>query len=168
MTSHLNRRLMMAGAAATVPALAYVLVGFVNSDSQINATTGAPAISTTATAKSPVGQYSIAVAAGSLAAHNYSFKFVSGSMTVTKAALIATAGNPPVETEDILPAFTHSLTYSASGLIKGDSPASAAADAPALTPIPASPDDFDQAGDKDGEQQYRDISQSSPDANEPE
>ena len=69
---------------ATVPALTYAMTGFVNGDSQAKATTGQPALSTTATSKSATGSYPITVKAGTLAAANYSFALVNGTLTVTK------------------------------------------------------------------------------------
>src|SRR5439155_771400 len=53
--------------------------------------TGAPSLTTTATATSPVGAYTITETAGTLAAGNYSFSFVNGTLTVNKAVLTVTA-----------------------------------------------------------------------------
>ena len=69
---------------ATVPALTYAMAGFVNSDTQAKATTGTPALSTTATSKSAAGSYPITVKAGTLAAGSYTFTLVNGTLTVTK------------------------------------------------------------------------------------
>ena len=69
---------------ATVPALTYTMAGFVNSDTQATATTGKPALSTTATAQSAAGSYPITVKAGTLAAGSYTFTLVTGTLTVTK------------------------------------------------------------------------------------
>jgi hypothetical protein len=69
---------------AAVPALTYAMTGFVNGDTQATATTGAPALSTTATSKSVPGSYPIAIKAGTLAAANYTFAFVNGTLKVTK------------------------------------------------------------------------------------
>ena len=63
----------------------YMITGFVGSDTQANSVTGTPTLSTTATQASPVGSYPIAVGLGSLAAPNYTFVFVNGALTVTKA-----------------------------------------------------------------------------------
>jgi hypothetical protein len=54
----------------------------VNGDTQTSATRGAPGLSTTATTTSPVGKYPITVKQGTLAAKNYSFTFVNGTLTV--------------------------------------------------------------------------------------
>jgi len=68
---------------ATVPALTYLITGFVNSDTQAKATTGQPALSTTATSQSATGSYPITVKAGTLAAPNYTLTLVNGTLTVT-------------------------------------------------------------------------------------
>jgi hypothetical protein len=69
---------------AAVPTLTYTVSGFVNSDTQAKATTGAPTLTTTATSKSVPGTYPITIAVGTLKAANYSFSFVKGTLTVTK------------------------------------------------------------------------------------
>jgi len=69
---------------AAVPTLTYSFVGFVNGDTTTDATTGKPALSTTATSTSPAGSYPIAVKAGTLAAANYKFAFVNGTLTGTQ------------------------------------------------------------------------------------
>src|SRR5262249_48253664 len=54
--------------------------------------TGSPSLATTATPGSPVpGPYPIAAALGTLAANNYAFVFVNGSLTITPAGLTITA-----------------------------------------------------------------------------
>jgi hypothetical protein len=58
--------------------------GFVNGDTSA-VLTGSPSLTTTATAVSPVGSYTITAAAGTLSAVNYSFTFVNGTLTITKA-----------------------------------------------------------------------------------
>lgn len=67
------------------PTLTYTVSGFVNGDSQA-VLSGAPSLVTTAIASSPVGSYPIAVAAGTLAASNYTFTFANGTLTVTPAS----------------------------------------------------------------------------------
>ncbi|MDR3734746.1 MAG: pectinesterase family protein [Acidobacteriaceae bacterium] len=67
--------------------LGYTLTGFVYSDTQANATTGSPTITTTATQTSAAGTYPITAAAGSLAATNYSFTAVGGTLTVNSGAV---------------------------------------------------------------------------------
>jgi Bacterial Ig-like domain (group 3)/MBG domain (YGX type)/FG-GAP-like repeat len=65
--------------------LDYTITGFVGSDTEVSAVTGAPALLTTATEASPVGSYPVVVGLGSLVSSNYSFVFVNGSLTVTRA-----------------------------------------------------------------------------------
>ena len=72
---------------AANPAFTSTITGFVNGDSQASAVTGAPDLTTTATTTSPAGSYPITAALGTLAATNYTFTFVNGTLTVNKAVL---------------------------------------------------------------------------------
>jgi hypothetical protein len=74
---------------AANPAFTAAISGFVNGDTQ-SVVSGAAALTTTATAASPVGTYPIDAAQGTLAAANYSFAFVSGTLTVTPATVTVT------------------------------------------------------------------------------
>src|SRR6185312_11623040 len=65
-----------------LPTFGYSITGFVGSDTQASAVSGAPEESTTASSSSPAGTYPITVSAGSLAAANYTFTFVNGTLTV--------------------------------------------------------------------------------------
>jgi hypothetical protein len=69
---------------ANLPAFTYQITGFVNSDPS-TVVTGAASCSTTATSTSPAGSYPINCSLGTLAASNYTFQFVSGTLTVTPA-----------------------------------------------------------------------------------
>ena len=61
------------------PAFTSTTTGFVNGDTQGSVTTGTPSLTTSATAASPAGTYSIVATQGTLAANNnYSFAFVNG------------------------------------------------------------------------------------------
>ena len=80
-----NNLSMVAG--TTVPALTFSTTGFANGDTFTSATTGAPALSTNATATSKAGTYVIAVAQGSLESSNYAFSFANGVLTVTQASI---------------------------------------------------------------------------------
>jgi hypothetical protein len=68
-----------------LPVLTYTLSGFAAGESLSGALTGTPSLSTTAKSSSPVGTYAINVGAGTLAATNYSFKFVNATLTITAA-----------------------------------------------------------------------------------
>jgi hypothetical protein len=71
---------------AADPAYTAAITGLVNGDSLATAVTGTPALSSTATITSPVGSYPITAAVGTLAAKNYSFVYVAGTLTVTQAS----------------------------------------------------------------------------------
>ncbi len=81
-----------------VPSLAtdYTITGYVNSESSSVLNSTAPAISTTATSSSAPGSYPITVSTGSLAATNYSFLYVSGTLTIqstNQSALVLSAAS---------------------------------------------------------------------------
>ncbi len=69
------------GAALPNP-YAYSIVGFANGDTQ-SVVSGTPNITTTAVQGSTAGKYPITPALGTLSAHNYSFAFVNGTLTIT-------------------------------------------------------------------------------------
>ncbi len=93
--------------------------GFLNGDTA-SVLTGAPSLTTTATASSAVGSYTITAAAGTLAATNYSFTYVNGTLTVNKTTLTITASSPTVTYGAAIPAITPSY----SGFVNGDTSAS--------------------------------------------
>jgi len=95
------------------PAFSATYSGFINGDTQA-VLSGSPGLSTAATATSPVGTYPIIVTAGTLAATNYSFSFVNGTLTVTKAEQTITFDALPAKTYGD-PSFILSATAS-SGL----------------------------------------------------
>lgn len=70
---------------AANPTFTYTMTGFVGNDTQQSATTGQPALSTTADETSAVGDYIITAAIGDLASDNYTFAFVHGKLIVEKA-----------------------------------------------------------------------------------
>lgn len=70
---------------AANPPLTAAITGFVNSETA-SVLSGSPALSTTATATSPVGTYPITAAQGTLAAANYAFAFANGTLTVLYAS----------------------------------------------------------------------------------
>ena len=98
---------------AALPALTASYTGFVNGNTASNLTTR-PVLSTTATAASPVGSYPIT--ASGAACPNYTISYVSGTLTVNKAALKITANNASKAYGAPLPA----LTASYSGFVNGD------------------------------------------------
>jgi len=62
--------------------------GFVSGDSA-SVLSGAPTLTTTATTSSPAGLYPITVAQGTLAAANYTFTFVNGTLSVIQAPSVS-------------------------------------------------------------------------------
>ncbi len=97
------------------PTLTYAITGFVNGDTQ-SVVSGTPTLSTTATTGSAAGTYPITISAGTLAATNYTFTFVNGTLTVTGgAAQTITFGPLPNVTYGVAP-ITLTATAS-SGLV---------------------------------------------------
>ncbi len=116
---------------APVPALTASYSGFVNGDTASSLTTP-PTLTTTATAASPVGSYSIT--ASGAANPNYSISYNSGTLTVNKAALTITAVNKSKRYGAAVPA----LTASYSGFVNGDT-ASSLTTPPTLTTTATGP-----------------------------
>jgi hypothetical protein len=78
----------------TNPQFAATIAGFVNGETlETTDVAGAPGFTTTATATSNVGSYTITANVGSLTASNYSFGFSPGTLTVTKAPLTVTGND---------------------------------------------------------------------------
>jgi probable HAF family extracellular repeat protein len=109
-----NNATMTSGSA--VPSFGYMIAGFVSGDSQTTSTTGTPLETTTATSASPAGMYTITITQGTLAAANYAFKFVNGTLTVTGGAptLVSIAVSPSTDSLPVGAAqnYTATGTYS--------------------------------------------------------
>ena len=114
---------------AANPTFTYTLSGFVNGDTQGTATTGTPALTTTATATSAPGSYTITAAVGTLTATNYTFSYVNASLTVSKAVLTVTANN----LSKTYGAANPTLTYTMTGFVNGDTQAAATTGTPTLS-----------------------------------
>jgi hypothetical protein len=108
---------------AAMPNLTLRFAGFVNGDTAASLDT-APIVTTTATAASDVGSYSITPSAAADA--NYDVTFAPATMTVTRAPLVITADNKTMVAGTALP----TLTVQFSGFVNGDGTASL--DAPLL------------------------------------
>ncbi|MGD0832781.1 MAG: DUF2341 domain-containing protein, partial [Terracidiphilus sp.] len=82
---------------AANPSFTDTFTGYVNGDTS-SVVSGAASLTTTATTTSAPGSYPITAAAGTLAAANYSFVFVNGTLTVASAAqtIAFTAPTSPV------------------------------------------------------------------------
>ena len=97
------------------PALTFTLSGFVNGDTSA-VVSGSANCTTTADAASNVGNYPITCTTGTLAAANYTFTFVNGTLSITPAALTVTADSTSRLYGDANPTFTGTVT----GLKNGD------------------------------------------------
>jgi hypothetical protein len=88
---------------APLPNFTYSMNGFVNGDTAATATSGAPSLTTTATAGSPVGSYPITPSVGTLIAANYSIAFVPATLTITQASQTITFGTLPNQAFGVAP-----------------------------------------------------------------
>lgn len=102
---------------AQLPQFTVSYSGFVGSDTPASLT-GTLNFSTTATAASPVGTYTLTP--GGLTSSNYTISFVSGMLSITPASLTVTAQNATSVYGQPLPAFT--VSYA--GFVNGDGPSS--------------------------------------------
>ncbi|MBL8206889.1 MAG: Ig-like domain repeat protein, partial [Blastocatellia bacterium] len=101
---------------AANPELTATITGFVNGES-IALVSGTALLTTTATQTSGAGSYPITAAVGTLTATNYEFGFVSGTLTIGKAALTVAAANKT----KVFGASVPELTYEVAGFLNGDS-----------------------------------------------
>jgi MBG domain (YGX type)/Bacterial Ig-like domain (group 3) len=109
---------MVSGQA--VPPLTAAITGFKNGQTlATSGVTGSPACTTTATTSSPAGSYPITCTTGTLAAVNYGFTFVAGTLTVTAATPATTCTtkhpDPSAHCESLLadPSACQSATVTA-------------------------------------------------------
>ncbi|HVS97985.1 MAG TPA: MBG domain-containing protein, partial [Puia sp.] len=96
-----------------LPALTVSYAGFVNGDNVSSLTTPSTA-TTSATASSPAGTYTITASGGS--SPNYNFAYVNGSLSVEKGILTVIANNASMTYGGAVPALTVSYT----GFVNGD------------------------------------------------
>ena len=102
------------------PSLSYTIAGYVNSENASSAgITGAPTISTTATAASNVADYTITSAANNLAASNYQFSYVDGTLTVNRRPVTVTADNKSREYGASNPSLTYTIAADGTGTSRG-------------------------------------------------
>jgi sugar lactone lactonase YvrE len=88
-----NNLSMTKGAA--MPALTFAITGFAKGDTAASATTGTPALVTTATANSALGSYPITITQGTMASSgNYLLSFVNGTLTVTQTPGLINVKSP--------------------------------------------------------------------------
>jgi len=103
-----------------LPILTVSITGFVNGDNASSLTTQ-PTATTTATAASPAGIYTITPSGGS--SSNYTFSYVNGTLAVATAVLTIRA-NAAGSVYGALLVPGGSLTVSYSGFVNGDGPSS--------------------------------------------
>ena len=102
-----------------MPSLTASYSGFVNGDTSASLTTP-PTLSITATAASHVAGSPYAITASGAADTDYSISYAAGTLTVDPVALTITANNQTKDYGAALP----TLTYTATGLVNGDTSAS--------------------------------------------
>ena len=93
--------------------------GFVNGESS-SVLTGTPALTTTATAGSSVGNYPIAASAGTLNGANYTFNFRNGTLAVTPVGLVVSGLQASNKVYDGTTTATLTGVPVASGVIGSD------------------------------------------------
>lgn len=93
---------------AVNPSFNYTPTGFVNGDNS-SVLSGSPSLTTPATAADPVGPYPILAARGTLSAVDYTFNFVSGTLTVNQAVLTIAANNASRVYGSANPPFTGTI-----------------------------------------------------------
>jgi hypothetical protein len=96
------------------PAFSFTITGFVNGET-VAVVSGSP-VCTSVDATAAVGAYPITCTTGTLSAANYTFTFVSGTLTITPAALSVAAADATRVYGDPNPAFTGTIT----GIKNGD------------------------------------------------
>jgi hypothetical protein len=146
---------------AANPQLTYTMTGFVNNDTQASATTGQPALTTTAVANSDAGLYPITASIGTLASNDYSFSFADGTLTVTKAGQAITFaplanktfGDAPFKVSASVGDSGNSVTFSsqtpASCSVTGDTVTILSAGACAIRASQTGSSNFNSAPDVD-------------------
>jgi phospholipase C len=98
-----------------LPTLTSAITGYLNGDTR-SVVKGAAVLSTTGTSSSPAGTYPISVAQGTLTAANYTFTFVSGTLTIKQATPVITWPTPaPVTYGTALSGTQLDATASVSG-----------------------------------------------------
>src|SRR5207253_2303687 len=99
------------------PSFTVTYTGFRNGQNLgTSGVTGSPSCSTLATPSTAVGTAAITCSLGTLAATNYAFSFVGGTLTITPAPLSVTADNKSRDYGDTNPSFTGSIV----GIKNGD------------------------------------------------
>ncbi len=119
-----NSYMITVGSA--LPSYSATITGFINGDTQSSATTGSPALTSTAASSANPGTYAINVTTGTLAAPNYTFNFSNGFLRVvpsSQASPVAT-GDTRTVTEPQFPSVCQQLTADLQ-MVNNDLPTSA-------------------------------------------
>ena len=105
------------------PALSATIAGGLPGDAPAGVFTGSPALSTTATATSSVGNYAIVGNLGTLSSDfNYGFQFVNGTLRIDPAAITASlTGSVQKSYDGTSFAPLTAANYQLSGVLPGDS-----------------------------------------------
>lgn len=82
------------GLGQPIPTLTDSINGFVNGDTASSSISGAPSFTLTPPSPTVSGSYPIVPGVGTLAAANYSFQFVNGTLTIGKGAVSIILGAP--------------------------------------------------------------------------
>jgi hypothetical protein len=101
------------------PTLTYSTSGFVNGDTA-SVLGGTPNLTTSATAASGAGTYTITAAAGTLSAANYNFICVNGTLSINPAPLTITANNAAKTYGQTKTYGAGSTAFTSNGLENGD------------------------------------------------
>jgi len=94
---------------STLTAPAYTFSGWVNT-TDAAAMVGAATITMPAATKPAVGTYPIQISKGTLSSSNYSFRFVAGTLTITKASVTVTPTSATAVYGAALPTFSYTMT----------------------------------------------------------
>uniref|UniRef100_E6QIV0 MBG domain-containing protein n=1 Tax=mine drainage metagenome TaxID=410659 RepID=E6QIV0_9ZZZZ len=112
-----------------MPEMKYSFSGFVNGDQSSNAIGGAPSAASSYLSESTVGTYPIIISSGTLSSVNYAFAFGRATLTVFPATLYLAPNDLTLLSGSSIPP----LTYTAYGLINGETLATATTGSPSLT-----------------------------------
>ncbi|MBI3417000.1 MAG: Ig-like domain repeat protein, partial [Verrucomicrobia bacterium] len=108
---------------AADPVFTASINGFKNGE-DAGVVSGAPDLSTSATATSPVGTYAISAALGTLSAANYLFSFVNGTLSINPATLTVTPLSASTSYNgvalDNTAYSTNQANYTFSGFVNGE------------------------------------------------
>ncbi|MEO6003302.1 MAG: MBG domain-containing protein [Opitutus sp.] len=96
---------------ASNPEFTATIAGFVLNDTSA-VVSGAPELSTTATIATPVGDYAITAALGTLSAGNYNFAFVAGTLTITEPPPVLPTISQPPQDQTVNAGKNVSVTFS--------------------------------------------------------